>query len=93
MTRITLVSVRPWTLTAREGTKNAGQQIGGFSYIGFLSDGKPLEFTSRIGTHPVHVGQIGFDPNMCVELVINTKLFEGKVKYSELLPEAEGEPQ
>lgn len=83
MTKITLVGVRPYEITAREGTKNAGQKLTGFSYTGYLQNGVPIQFTSRIGTHPVHVGQIGFDPNMCVELVIDTNLFEGKVKYRE----------
>lgn len=84
MTKITLVSKREFSLVAKQG-KNVGQTITGYEYIGYLPNGTPIKFTSQSSEHEVYPGTIGFDENRAEEIMLDTALFDGKVKYRENL--------
>lgn len=84
MTKITLVSKREFSLVAKNG-KNAGSTITGYEYIGYLPNSVPIKFTSQASDHEVYRGTIGFDENRAEEIMLDTALFDGKVKYRENL--------
>lgn len=83
MAKITIVAQEPWKTKDR----TTGQDIKGFSFIGYLQNGTAIKFTSKTTEHVAHTGQVGFDPQLAEEVDLRTKMFGGKVSYQEIEPE------
>lgn len=66
-----------------------GQDIEGVSYTAFNEQDKPLVFTSQDYDHPIHSTEIGFNPEACEVIDLKVKVWDGKVKYQENMPEPE----
>lgn len=82
--KIFLVSQREYSFTPSEG-KNAGIEMTGVEYIGYLPTGVPIKFTSQNTEHKVHRGYIGYREEGAEDISLDTLLFDGVVKYREVL--------
>lgn len=79
--KLTLVSMEEFSFPDRD----TGELVQGYSYVAFLPNGNAIKFSSQDNTHKVHEGVVGFDPEKCADLPIRTKVWDGKVRYSEIL--------
>lgn len=76
--KITLVTKREVDFEGQDG-----QNVKGFMYIGFLPDGRGIEFFSR-DTHTVNEGLIGYEKSFVEDLVLVPKMGKNsRIKYSE----------
>lgn len=75
MSKITIVSEREF-----DAPKSASGK--GKSFVAFLSNGNAIEFRDDEGDYEIHEGQVGYDETKAVEVPLETRLWDGKPKYS-----------
>lgn len=60
-------------------------------YTAFNDKEKGITFSSENYSHRIHKGEIGFDPEKCESIDLQVKIWDGKAKYSEIVPTIEDE--
>ena len=78
--KLTIVSKREYVIE----DKRTGEPINGYLYIAYTPSNKPIQFSSKKDNHPIAVGEIEFSQDQCTDVKLNTKIYDGKVKYSEI---------
>jgi hypothetical protein len=79
---IFLVSQEEYSFPSKEDKNNI---ISGWSYVGFLPNGNAIKLSSQDNGHKVYEGSVGYDAERAVDLKIKTKVFGGRVTYSEMV--------
>lgn len=78
--KLTIVSKREYMIQ----DKTTGEPINGYIYIAYTPTNKPIQFSSKKDNHPLAIGEIEFSPEFSSDVKLNTKIYDGKVKYSEI---------
>jgi len=75
--KITIIEKAPFEFAKKEG----GGTISGIRYSGWTDDGTLITFSANTDDDlPVH-GGTRFNPEKCVEVELDTKVWNGTVKY------------
>jgi hypothetical protein len=77
MTKVTIVTKRPFEFTGKDGNQVTGNMYGCFD-----ENGKSYEFSSS-AEHEVQEGETAFNPVKCKDIPVETVFFAGKVKFRE----------
>lgn len=80
--KIMLISREEYSFTDKRG-----ENVNGCSYIGILENGTAIKFTSPVYDHDLVSDTIIFDQKKATDLNVKIKLWDGKVKYQEVVDE------
>lgn len=81
-TKIVIVGKREYAFKGKKG-----EDVSGVIYTAFNEKNQPFEFSSRDYDKAVNIGLISFDEKLAISVPIAVRLFDGQIKYSEVVEE------